>query len=66
MQFTITPDILKKINEWKKTLKDQDNHGGAIGGRFTYSFTVTSIGTVIKVFDNVTGEEKDFTDYSDW
>lgn len=36
---------------------------GAIGGRFTFSFTATSLGTIEKVVDNVTKEELDLTDY---
>lgn len=36
---------------------------GAVGGNLTFSFTPTSIGTVVKVRDSVTGAEIDVTDY---
>lgn len=37
---------------------------GAIGGDLTYSFTPTSIGTIIKV--ESCGHELDLTDYESW
>jgi hypothetical protein len=41
-------------------------YGGAIGGSLTYSFTDTSLGTVIKVKDGFSGEEIDVSDYHNW
>ena len=38
---------------------------GAIDGRFTYSFTPTSLGVVIKV-KCACGQEIDVTPYEDW
>lgn len=51
--FTITEAEQKAIDEWRHT-HEQYNHGGsgtdgAIGGRYTYHFTPTSIGTVGKI-----------------
>lgn len=40
-------------------------NAGCIGGRMTYSFTPTSIGTVIKV-DCACGSKFDATDYGGW
>lgn len=55
------------INLWIKEQNCKvENHGGAIGGRYTYMYTPTSLGCIIKVRDNVTHEEKDFTDYGSW
>lgn len=39
---------------------------GAIGGELTYSFSPTSIGTVLVVKHSVTGEEINLTDYGSW
>lgn len=39
---------------------------GAIGGAYTYSFTPTSLSTVIKVTNGLTGETIDLTDYAAW
>ena len=39
---------------------------GAIGGAYTYSFSPTSLGCVVKVRNSVTGDEIDLTDYSAW
>lgn len=39
---------------------------GAIGGGFSWIITSTSIGQALRIKDNVTGEEKDITDYSNW
>lgn len=37
-----------------------------IGGKFTYIFTPTGIGTAIIVRCNACGEEKDITDVDSW
>jgi hypothetical protein len=39
---------------------------GASGGAYTYMLTPTSLGTVVKVKNNVTGNEVDLTDYLEW
>lgn len=65
MIFQIDEETTKKIQEWKNSLKDPDTCG-TIGDRFTYSFTPTSLGCIIKVKDGLTSEEKDFTDYDMW
>ena len=39
---------------------------GATGGAFTYSFTPTSLGTVMKVKHGLTNNEIDLTEYSEW
>lgn len=38
---------------------------GAIGGRWTWSFTPTSIGLIVKI-KCACGAEEDLTDCSDW
>jgi hypothetical protein len=64
MNFKIDDITLDKINKWIKTLPE--NPSGAIGGRFSYIFTMTSLGLIIQVQDNTSEEKKDFTDYSEW
>jgi hypothetical protein len=47
----------------------QNVHGwysGAIGGRFTYKLTPTSIGTVVSVACGACSEVLDLTDYGAW
>jgi len=39
---------------------------GTIGGGYTFTFTPTGLGTVVKVKNCVTGEELDLTDYDSW
>ncbi len=55
----------KKLSEWFSSI-DFNRYTGAIGGRFTYMMTPTSIGTVFKVRDNLTLDEIDVTNYKDW
>ena len=64
MTFSLEPHQIVKINKWID--KQGVRPVGAIGGRFTYSFSPTSIGTVVKVSDCITGKELDVTDYQDW
>lgn len=61
------------IHKWMKE-HDQAKHlrpgrktryAGAIGGAYTYRFTPTSLGTVVKVKCDC-GEEIDVTDYDNW
>lgn len=63
--FSLDKDELKKLREWQKG-HDQTVYTGAIGGRYTYSFTPTSLGTIAKVKDAVTKTEIDLTDYLSW
>lgn len=65
MIFEITQEQYKKINIWVSSL-DHTKPLGAIGGRFTYMFTDTSLGTVVQVQDGCTGETLDVSDYEFW
>ena len=55
-----------------RVVSDSLEHGeplpyyGAIDGAYTYSFSPTSLGCVVKVRNTVTGDEIDLTDYSHW
>jgi hypothetical protein len=57
------PAVLEKLDAWMKT-KNLNKYQGAMGGRFTYHFTPTSVGMVIKVTDAL--EQKDTIDISDY
>lgn len=65
MRFEITEKQQERINNWLKG-KDLSVYTGAIGGRLTYSFTPTSLGIIEKVFDSVTNDELDVTEYDLW
>lgn len=39
---------------------------GCSGGQYTYSFTPTTLGTITKITDNVSGRVKDLTNYDHW
>ena len=56
--FPISEKEDKKIHEWMDSLPEAGS--GAIGGRFTYKFTPTSIGVIGTVIDGVTGKEFTF------
>jgi len=61
--FILSQKQLDKVEEWKKTLSKEPDT--AIGGAFTYEFTPTSIGTIIKVkYHN--GTSIDLTEYEDF
>lgn len=68
---------LSKLNSWKeeqfKKCQEKQNldspdllNTGAIGGLYTYSFTPTTIGIVIKITNNITGDILDLSDYDSW
>ena len=63
MIFELCSEEIKKLNEWDKHECTVKNNQGAIGGRLTFFFTPTSLGTIIKVKCGC-GEEIDLTDYS--
>lgn len=62
--FELTDKEYKKLAQWKKSHKSV--YTGAIGGRYTYSFTPTSLGTVVKVSDAITKTEIDLSNYEEW
>lgn len=63
--FTLDESEKKKLESWLDK-KDLSRYTGAIGGRFTYSFTNTNLGQIVKVTDNLDGTEIDLTDYESW
>lgn len=63
--FTLSKEEQKKLDEWLSK-KDLKKYCGAIGGRFTYCFTPTSLGTAVSVKDSLDKDEIDLTNYNDW
>lgn len=59
--FPISEEEDKKINEWiESQQKKVPGIGGASGGRFTYQFTPTGLGTVGTIIDSFTGDKFTF------
>jgi hypothetical protein len=70
MMFELSDDEQKKFEKWDKKHKKKCEFGdpmkqGAIGGRLTFYFTPTSLGTITKV-KCACGEEIVLTNTKDW
>ena len=65
MNFTLTDEQTQKLVEWMNQLPPS-KYEGAIGGRFTYSFTPTSLGDVMIVTDTVNNLSIDLSEYDLW
>lgn len=67
--FTVNADQVEKIREWKEQHEKEKHNGnsyaGAVGGRYTYEFTPTSIGEFGRIRCSC-GDHFDFDDGSDW
>jgi len=60
--FKLTEKQQEQLNKWLNE-NNPDAYTGAIGGRITYCFTPTAIGTFVKIEDGLTGKTVDLTDY---
>ena len=59
--FPISEEEDKNIKDWiKKQQEKNPGSEGAAGGRFTYRFTPTGLGTVGTIIDGFTGDEFTF------
>lgn len=65
MIFKLTKEQEYQIDKWMES-KDLTRYTGAIGGRFTYKFTPTTLGVTIIVVDNLDNTQLDVTDYAGW
>ncbi len=65
--FNLTKEQQEQLAVWEHKHKDACTmkYFGAIGGRYTYSFTPTSLGVVFTV-ECSCGEKKDLTEYDSW
>lgn len=64
MKFELNKEQVEKFNKWAK--KHKWRPLGTIGGTYTFTFTDTSLGTVVKVKNNANNEEIDISDYDSW
>lgn len=65
--FRLTPLQIKSLNDWIESQeKVHEGSVGAIGGRYSYSFTPTNLGVVSVVTDNFTKTSIDLTGYNEW
>lgn len=64
----LKPEILKiQGDRFKDITFDEDEvYYGAIGGGVQYSFTLTSLGTILVVKESITGKELNVTDALGW
>ena len=67
--FSIEPEDVKRIDDWKARHEAEKHNGsdyaGAIGGRYTYEFTPTSIGTFGRIRCSC-GDHFDYDDGTNW
>ena len=65
-KFALSEEQIKVFEILRKQQKEKDSHMATIGGRWTFSFTPTGLGTVVEVKDNKTGDILDLTDINEW
>jgi hypothetical protein len=61
---SLTAQQRQKYYDWRANRPPRSD--GVSGGRYTWMYTPTTLGTVIKVVDNCTEEEIDLSDYERW
>lgn len=66
MIFELLGKELQRAEKFVKKQMKKDNTLPTAGERFTYMFTPTGIGTVIKIKDEMLGKIKDITDWDLW
>jgi len=70
--FELSDKQSETANNWIEKHVDADGktcskkYHGAIGGCFTYSFTGTSLGQVIKISCAACNQKIDISDYESW
>ena len=64
--FELSEEEERQINDWIRKQKEKDSSTFTIGERWTYCFTPTGLGTIVKVKDNKLDEEFNPTDVSLW
>jgi hypothetical protein len=66
-RFELDENEIKVFEIWKEEqMKKTTEYHSFVGGRWSFTFTQTGIGTIVEVKDNNTGEEKILTDFSKW
>lgn len=54
------------VERWQQQHRHEHVYKGAIGGGWTWSFTPTSIGVVVKAHCATCDNTTDFSDYGSW
>lgn len=62
--FTLSKYQKEKLAAWVRSLPPANI--GASGGRLSYTFTPTALGTIVNVKDDCTSACIDLTDYDSW
>ena len=63
VEFKLTEDQYKLFLNWSKDHKASKD---ALGTQYTFSFTPTGLGTIVKVSDLVSKTTIDLTEYNLW
>ena len=61
-QFELSKDQLKKYEDWVEENNFSQIDAGAAGGAFTFSWTPTGLGDIVKV-RHILGAELDLTEW---
>ena len=63
MQFEICTIQMNKFEKWKKKMMKIDPSMPTAGERWTFCFTPTGLGTIVKVVDEATNQKLDLTEW---
>lgn len=63
LTFELTP---KQYSEFLKWSESKPKSKAADGAQFEFRFLVTGIGIAVKVYDHLSKETLDLTDYNEW
>ena len=70
MNFKITEKDCEKLDIWRdeqdSKVREKNSNYGAMGGGYTFMFTPTNLGMIIKVKNVLTGDTVDLTDWDDF
>lgn len=62
MKFELSKTQLENLRNWTEGQSKKSKTKDAIGFRYSFTFSPTSIGMTVKVVDHVTKEELDLTE----
>ena len=66
-KFGLSRYEIEVFEEWeeKQRKKNNSNHS-TVGGRFSFTFIPTGIGTIVEAFDHELNEKKVLTNFDNW
>lgn len=62
-EWNVSPQLASDYRAWREKIESDEKPEGAIGGRFTFEITPTSIGLLVFVRDDITKEKFDLNEY---